>query len=360
MRLLGVFSPVVVLALSVALTAAWPAATSSCTSSADCSLNGDCKQGACDCDLGWKGDDCGILDFLPAMAAVAGGAYGYAPNVTNGTWGGKPVLINGKYHLYVTEMADESLGNWKHNSTVTHAVSDTPMGPYTKVSTVVPQEAHNPDPILLQDGRLAIFHIGDGTATPGRFSQNITHVSKDGNPDGPFEPVYLGMDCNNPSPFQLRNGTLFLACRDKTIQRGTIGGNWTLVGTLPENEPLYHGFEDPTIWFDYDREAWHILAHGGNSTNGDLISSHFFSTNGANWTASPTQPYGNTALLSNGTFLHINTRERPKLLFTSEGKPAYLFNGVSTNPYCTVSPIDCKVHHGTNWDYTFVQPIRVR
>ena len=328
-----------------------------CSSTLDCNLNGDCREHACRCDYGWKGPDCGVLDFLPAMADVRGGAYGYSPNVTNGTWGGKPLLINGTYHLYVTEIADGSLSNWKRNSTVTHAVSSTPEGPYEKVSRVVPQEAHNPDPILLQDGRLAIFHLGSGTA-PANFSQNITHISEDGNPDGPFKPVYLGLDCNNPAPWQHKNGTLYLACRNKTIFRGEIGGPWSQVAVLPPPMPGW-GFEDPTLWIDYERDAWHLMSHAPNKTNGNIISSHFFSANGVNWTASQTQPYGNTALLSNGSYYHMNTRERPKLLFNEEtGKPAYLFNGINANPYCPVSPLGCKVHPHTNWDYLFVQPIR--
>ncbi len=45
-----------------------------CTSSLDCSLNGACGvHGTCVCDAGWRADDCGELDLVPADSLK--GAY---------------------------------------------------------------------------------------------------------------------------------------------------------------------------------------------------------------------------------------------------------------------------------------------
>ena len=40
---------------------------SGCTSTLDCSLNGDCVDGVCDCDPAWKGDQCHELFQLPVL-----------------------------------------------------------------------------------------------------------------------------------------------------------------------------------------------------------------------------------------------------------------------------------------------------
>ena len=37
--------------------------TAACTSELDCQLNGACVQGACVCDKGWRGTDCGTLNL---------------------------------------------------------------------------------------------------------------------------------------------------------------------------------------------------------------------------------------------------------------------------------------------------------
>ena len=45
-----------------------------CADDYGCSLNGVCTvaAGTCACDVGWAGDDCGLLDLLPT---VAGNGY---------------------------------------------------------------------------------------------------------------------------------------------------------------------------------------------------------------------------------------------------------------------------------------------
>ena len=59
-----------------------------CSSNLDCSLNGLCVSGACQCDKPWTGNaNCSIIT---RVAARPGGIYGYDPNVSS--WGGNPVL----------------------------------------------------------------------------------------------------------------------------------------------------------------------------------------------------------------------------------------------------------------------------
>ena len=120
------------------------AVVAGCTTDLDCSLNGVCTNTACACDAPWGGASCGVLQFSPAPTVAA---YGESPNVTS--WGGTPLLgdePDAAWHLYVVEIegAGCGLAQWKAQSTVVHAISSSPAGPYTRASTVLPHEAHNP------------------------------------------------------------------------------------------------------------------------------------------------------------------------------------------------------------------------
>ena len=108
-----------------------------CTSNTSCSLNGDCVNGDCVCSSSWTGDHCQHLALKPLPAGPSG--YGVAPNVSS--WGGsifhndsEPASL---YHLYVTEEADgKGLSSWRTASQIVHAVSTSPLGPYTRRDVV--------------------------------------------------------------------------------------------------------------------------------------------------------------------------------------------------------------------------------
>ena len=63
----------------------------------------------------------------------------------------------------MTEISGAGCGlhSWQGQSTVTHATATSVMGPYTKRSTAVPHQAHNPQAIR-HGGKWYIFHIGGG------------------------------------------------------------------------------------------------------------------------------------------------------------------------------------------------------
>jgi hypothetical protein len=69
-----------------------------CSSDLDCQLNGACTSGACVCDKGWRGVDCGTLN----LNNTANVAYGYTPESKFSSWGGGPPMwdsATGKYQL---------------------------------------------------------------------------------------------------------------------------------------------------------------------------------------------------------------------------------------------------------------------
>ena len=124
---------------------------SKCTTDMECSLNGQCKNHSCDCDRGWKGDACDMLDFKPmeSKEQILQGAYrgGYA------SWGASVIFDNGKYHMFVAEMAGHcGLNSYTYNSVVVHAVADDPSGPFIRDRVVVPNQAHNPTVVKAPNG----------------------------------------------------------------------------------------------------------------------------------------------------------------------------------------------------------------
>lgn len=254
-----------------------------CSTSMDCSLNGACTNGSCQCDAPWSGASCGILDIAPA---APGGAYGFGTPWAVTSWGGNVLANAGKYHLYVTEIAGArcGLGRWGNQSTVAHAVADSIDGPYNKAATVIQHEAHNPQAIEF-DGSFYVFHIGSGaskapvadcsnsvtaaaaTAAPRRAGGSAppatagSTVHKAASPDGPFLPVEalnIG-SCNNPSPFRHKNGTLFLVCTWSIKSAPKPEGPWSApVDIKPPPNNARH-WEDPFLFIN-DR-GFHILSH---------------------------------------------------------------------------------------------------
>lgn len=160
--------------------------TNGCSTDEDCFLNGVCTNGNCACDPGWTGislsinynffypisllyfininvlilftgSNCSTLAFQPAPII---GAYGYSPNITS--WGGVPVLVNGVYHLLVTEIVDGcGLCTWGSNSRVIHATSSTLLGPYTYQNEALPIWAHNPH--VCDSSLFFLFHFSHMT-----------------------------------------------------------------------------------------------------------------------------------------------------------------------------------------------------
>ena len=177
------------------------------------------------------------------------------------------------------------LGHWSSNSRIEHAVADRPTGPFKFVDVAINTWAHNAAPIALHDGSYAIVHIGSGSGKidGGRNCTNGTNDTNDddtnddggdgggddddddddkdymhGKPEkphgsrihisksirGPWSPLNnsgsLPKDnCDNPSPWQHPNGTIFVACGREIKgnlvnmwRAEAISGPWTFVTGL--------------------------------------------------------------------------------------------------------------------------------
>jgi len=126
-------------------------------------------------------------------------------------------------------------------------------------------------------------------------------------------------------------------------------------------------YEDANLHIDA-RGYWHMLYHvyvldGADATicspghNGSVVSGHYYSPDGFNWTSSSISPYSNQIALADGTVQQVPTRERPKVLINAQGVLTHLSNGVCAGtPQCGggVACVDCKNYW---WDNTNVSPL---
>ena len=135
-----------------------------------CSLNGVVVGDRCQCDPGWRGDDCGELDLPPAPNTD--GAYQHKVNLDDckssptgcgpSSWGGLPLKgPDGKWHLFASQFVNNcTLAGWNPGSSVIRAVSEHPEGPFTYAETVFPTFHHNPTV-----RKLTAEQSGDGSPT---------------------------------------------------------------------------------------------------------------------------------------------------------------------------------------------------
>ena len=140
-----------------------------CSTDEDCSLNGRCAASACACVAPWRGDDCGVLDVLPATAPD-GALYRRA---NTSTWCASALRddATGAWHAIVSLFADScGLDSWTVNSELVHVVSASgPAGPYVNETVIRLPFSHNPKVTRAPDGTFLVFHIGCGDNATHRY-----------------------------------------------------------------------------------------------------------------------------------------------------------------------------------------------
>jgi len=335
-----------------------------CATDHDCSLNGVCKAGQCECDVPWTGPSCGRLLTERARSK---GVYGYSPNISS--WGGSIVHgDDGLFHLYVAEMTAGGLREWGKECQCVHAVSPNISGPFVEADVSVNKWCHNPAPIRDSKGEYLLFHIGTGNET--ETSKFMHHSSS---PTGPWVPAKTSPGgCNNPAPAFHPNGTLFMICNHMYITSAPHwDGEWQRMRSLGKKggDPDRH-WEDPTLWFDR-RGNFHILYHVfcllPYNAHKECYSGHAFSPDGFTWTFSDVEPFGGTVHFTDGSSTTFSTRERPQVIFArgDSTTPVGFVGGVSSQP---IGPTcdscyrgtcsQCKITEGRDWTYTVLQPLK--
>lgn len=373
------------------------------------------------CTRPWAGDTCGRMELLP-VPPVEGYGFLPNHTTWGGNaveWGGKwhlfaAQIINGcplsqweSNSECAHAVADSPLGPFEYSDTAVPVWCHNPqVVKYTDAATGA--------------SMFALFHIGDGTPVDGKKPRNCSAASIEwdgrspgqapgspmsftGNlqtsssPYGPWTSHAGPPNCNNPSPMRHRNGTWYVVCNNAQLMRAAdVTGPWEVVVPYVHPQGGVTGtYEDAYLYMDTDAR-WHVLFHVYNSTTvractcqqpawprvghvelccssprcysrlsqpcgaclGTLVSGHTFSADGLSWNVSSVSPYGNTVAVDNGSVLTLSTRERPKLVFNSQGQPTHLMNGVCYGvSSCPPTPgVNCKYDFAVA---TLTQPLRL-
>jgi len=386
-----------------------PTLAATCHSALDCQLNGLCESGACQCDPGWGGLDCGDLQLEPGAVA-----YGCAPEALTGvkptcdvtSWGGGPPVWDKKkkqWVLFVVEMAQHcGLSVWQWMSTIVKTTGVSPAGPFTRDSLVIGAESHNA--YYVQDprsGKHLIYHIGtgvngskpwDNNCANGTTSAGLQHMSTfpagatyspeihwSRSLDGPWDRLNISgvpagempRGASNPAPFIFDNGTTIAlfrvynatpvhhTSRIFVMRAASFVGPYEVLGEAfhPGGSPTFNSSvsshvheEDPTIWRDF-RGNFHALCH--------FTHGHGFSTDAVTWHWADPKVRGRSAwtdsiLLPNGTVAEVRDGERPRIWINeTSGLPELLFVASGGHRQPTVAD-------GQARGFTLVQKIRAR
>jgi hypothetical protein len=271
---------------------------------------------------------------------------------------------------------------WRGNSAVAHLVSATPEGPFTYLDIALPLWHTNPQVVRdPRDGTFVLFAIGQTvnrsawiecncSATPacppGPPNPNFAGVidaHTSASPYGPWTPLLINgstvvMHGTNPAPAFLPNGTLLLGANSEGTKVAVVP-DWRVGpykldgrGTIPNVPNVW--WEDPFI-FQHEGK-WRQLVHQYPVVNGR--PAHQFATGGygensdvddvfAPWTFGGTADpaYTNNVTYDDGVTETLNRRERPKLLFTADGR-AFLYTAAQ-------SPLNAS----RDFSFTLVQEV---
>ncbi|PHH77096.1 hypothetical protein CDD83_4169 [Cordyceps sp. RAO-2017] len=355
------------------------AARQPCSSDDGCSLNGVCRQGACLCDPGWKGEDCGALDVRPAKRT---NGYNLTGSGTS-SWGSAIVRDpwdRGLHHLLVAEFTNRcGLDFWSPYSRIVRAESRSgPAGPYAFAAEIRGTFAHNPTVVYSPaDDRWLLYYIGCAvdvaagacahrrfTCGPGNANNGESGISalssrdlrrwrSEGRVLAGDDSGGWDADVTNPSAFPLCSGrgradgpAMLLAYRGCPsdclgAERINLAVSDPGSGTRRpyrkmQPGPLFgNAGEDPFLWRD-GRGHFHMLLHSlepdGGFGSGPKVGRHAWARNQTGpWTfGTETVAFGTAVEFDDGRAVDFYRRERPQLYFSDDGAmtPLLLTTGV--------------------------------
>jgi len=359
-----------------------PTPSPDCTSVSDCSLNGECVDGVCQCDAGWRGDACAILDVLPADPTNVG-----YRNESMRTWSGNVIQEGGKWHMFVGAQAEpttpagdvgpypssDSLGC---NAHVVRLEADAPEGPYRMKEVALPRMHFSPNVVRAPDGTVLLYTVADnncpavdqccsgGSCYGCNFLQHM-QLSLAWAPSvmGPWtEKVgILPGDAENPSATIMPDGKVILAYRmwfnNQEMITTATAESWqgpyvargTPLWSASSATNAIEASEDPFLW--HDHRGFHLLMHSmywPQTTNWWVLlhsGAYAFSEDGEDWTFvnpkfvaedetgvdgpfTPSEPWSGTVQWTNGSSTLMTVRQKPSLIFDSDGRATHLVNGV--------------------------------
>ena len=319
-----------------------------CQSDWDCSLAGTCDAvtGECACDAWAEGKDCSYLKFQPVDPTKIGYLHG-----EHTSWGGSVQVgaKDGMFHMFVSEIVCDDndldktrcgLAKWQTNSRIAHCVSGTVDGPYTRLSTVLPEEHHNPTVAISPvDGSWNLYSIK-------KFDGPIEVVTStdDGYTWG--EPIVVSK-FQNPAPLLHEDGSMTMFYRDDggKLPPPTCSDEYVAAQHCPSKDapcenkkgkPIFgHTAEDPFVFKDH-RGNFHMLMNAMPFQCVPKVrqGGHSWSSDGIKWSEPRVGAFEANVQLSDGKILACERRERPQMLLDPErpGVPLALVSGVTGCP----------------------------
>lgn len=352
---------------------------------ANCSHNGVCGlDGVCHCAPGWAGHACNVLALAPINAAFTHLGFRDVDQAGRNvsSWGGSIVQeVNSTrlptYHMFASEITGGcGMSAWCQNSQIVRATATDPAGPWTRAGVVFPVFAHEPsvarDPTT---GGLAMFFTAQRPSTRQRCTACADGVTRGPCPDtdqcnpdtdptwlstapsplGPWsEPIVVlngtGSD-SNLAPLILTNGSLIAIWRSfaPTPTHPWFGSKMHLLTASRWDDPATYvrhtevnlfptlgsptglgGAEDPFLW-QAPNGVFHVLLHAmygcATGIGSRPCGIHGWSTDGWTWQLTGAGAYNATVALVGGETFAMLARERPHLVFGTDGAPTHLSNG---------------------------------
>ncbi|MGY6649756.1 hypothetical protein [Wenyingzhuangia sp. IMCC45574] len=255
-------------------------------------------------------------------------------------WGGRPVKgKDGKYHMNVTRWpANDIKGHWEWpHSTVAYTVSDKPTGPYKVKRDLVYKFqkglGHNPDVILLNNGRYLLYSLVNWKATlfisdtmSGPWERlGVMKIDENTSLESPklFYRFY-----RNLSGVQMDDGRFLFVTKagGMMVSKGTnpLGPYKVITGPLQGSKVIPEqyrnsNFEDPVLW--KDEVQYHMMINAFL----DYRAIYLRSSDGIHWKFNSGTAYTpNNTTYTDGTKTSWYKLERPHVLTDKYGRATHL------------------------------------
>jgi len=337
----------------------------------------------CECESGWRGHACQILDTQPVDKNKLG-FRSIANGMNASSWGGSVLFseLDGKWHMWASELQHNcGLNTWCQNSRIVHATATDEHGPYHKQEVLFPRYSH--EPTVVRDptsGRFVMYFTaqrpverplctncsngltldgcGDLLCNPNTDATWMAHTETN-SAWGPWSrPVIVLKDTGsdtNLSPLILRNGSLVGMWRSfaPTKRSDWFGSKLHLITGERWDDPstyMIHrsnifpslsnwtnwaGAEDPFLYqtkHDDGTPVFHAILHNlygcGTGLGSRPCGTHAFSLDGWEWNLSGSGAYHRNIHFTDGSELVAVSRERPHLVLNdTTGLPTALITG---------------------------------
>lgn len=306
-------------------------------------------------------------------------------------WGGS--LVKGQdnlYHMFYAQWPKKMGWEWVNYSVISHAVSDSPFGPFTHKNDALPDRGpqfwdgsttHNPT-IDKFNGKYYLYYMGNTgdkkiVSVPGKAKINWVHrnnqrigVAVADTPNGPWKrfdkPVLdiskdsLAPDAlmtSNPSVCQMADGKILMVYKAVGKKyKLPAGGPVVHMVAIADNptgpfkkypDPVFtfkgerFPAEDPYIWYQDGKYRAIVkrIKHVGKKRDFSLV--HYDSDDGINWNQAKNFKISDrTVTFTDGRKIKFDHLERPQV-FIENGEPIALL--------CATDSIDVQnVRHSFN------------